>query len=55
MPTKRRPNLKRVLDSLSILCTLCGFPIPPVQLKRGAEGRVVGPKCGELFAPEEKR
>ena len=54
MPTKRRPDLKRVLESLNTVCTGCGYSIPPNEVRRADTENVVCPKCSRIFKPEKK-
>ena len=51
MPKKQKINLEQVRASLNTLCTKCGYPIPPQEIRRVGFCEVVCPKLGSVLFP----
>jgi predicted RNA-binding Zn-ribbon protein involved in translation (DUF1610 family) len=51
----RKINLERVRQSLDTVCTLCGYAIPPEQVRRTGYDRVICPQCGKEFVPQKTK
>jgi predicted RNA-binding Zn-ribbon protein involved in translation (DUF1610 family) len=51
----RKINLEKVRQSLDTVCTLCGYAIPPEQVRRTGYDRVICPKCGKEFVPQKTK
>jgi hypothetical protein len=52
MPSRKRINLQRVLESLSTVCTQCQAVIEPYQIQRVDLEQIECPFCDALFKPK---
>jgi predicted RNA-binding Zn-ribbon protein involved in translation (DUF1610 family) len=55
MPRVTKAGLKKVLAELNTACTACGYSIPPNEMMRIDSERMRCPRCGEKFAPGERK
>ena len=53
MPTRRKPDLKRILETIHTLCIHCDYKIPPSEIRRADTENVICPKCQSIFKPEK--
>jgi hypothetical protein len=54
MPTKRKPDLKRILESLKTKCPHCDYEIPPKEIRRIDTEHMICPKCQSIFTAMKK-
>ena len=47
----RKIHWEKARASLNTVCTKCGYPIPPQEIRRVTFYEVLCPKCGERFIP----
>ena len=47
MPSKQKINRAKVMASLDTICTKCGHPIPPGDLRRIDTFLIECPQCGD--------
>ena len=53
MPSRKKTNLPKVLESLTTLCPACGFSITPEKIRRIDSTKIVCPDCGKVFEPQK--
>jgi hypothetical protein len=54
MPTRRKPDLNRVLASIKTTRPHCDYEIQPNEIRRADTENVICPKCSAIFTPAKK-
>jgi hypothetical protein len=54
MPSHRKPDVRRILESIKTTCIYCDYEIPPNEIQRADTENVICPKCGSIFTPTKK-
>jgi hypothetical protein len=54
MPSRRKPDLERIRESIKTHCPYCDYEIPPSEIRRADTENVICPKCSSIFIPKKE-